>query len=189
MEKISGIPISLREFADHIEGAITNYNSLTRIHTERVDMLEAEKSTLLAEKAKLTRDLEDRSNEVSTLKEELAKLREENAAFSRVSHIIAMEKENARLRGEVKTLTERLATAKPASQAPQASQAPPQPLPPTPSPTEDQGDEEFYEKKIKGAVFFISASTSIVYENVEGEVGQRVGRLDKKDGKLKVVWD
>lgn len=115
----------------------------------------------------------DKNMEISQLKDiikakesEISNLKlhnETSQEFRKVSHVVLLEKENMRLKEEVATLTlriEKLLSKK----------------------------KQYQEKKIKGEMYFVSED-SVVYTNNNGEVGAKVGRLVKEDGRTRMVWE
>jgi uncharacterized coiled-coil protein SlyX len=117
---------------------------------------------------------------IKTLELKLQQLEDEKTAFSRVSQIIAMEKENARLRSELEQMSLRLKTNSTIT-------------PPSTSISNEEPavNQDLYEKKIKGTVYKVSHVDNVIYaQDNDGNVGQRVGVLTKtQDGKTKVSWD
>lgn len=180
-DAVSNISKLVKEKADAVIALAEEVDSHKRTK-EALDVATHDRDTMAIMLGEEQRSLSSERVLVSTLRAEVARLAEEVAAFSKVSHIIAMEKENARLKGEVKALMERLSKPTPVLA----------PLPAAIAPKKDDSEpeEEYVQKKIKGTMFFVSTKDSVVYEDLDGEVGQRLGRLEhKKDGKLKVVWD
>lgn len=57
--------------------------------------------------------INEKERQIQSLQQDISRLQEDNAAFSKVSHIIAMEKENSKLRSEVEMLTKRLSRSRP----------------------------------------------------------------------------
>lgn len=108
---------------------------------------------------------------IRKLELEVAQLKDDNAAFSKVSQIIAMEKENARLRNELNALQKKLTTT-------------------TVEEEEEKEEEEtFCPKKIKGKIYFISQKTNDIYECTdEEEVGARLGTLINKNNRWIPEW-
>jgi len=127
--------------------------------------------------------------ENSLLKQKIELLEQNYKEFSKVSHVVALEKENAKLKSEVEKL-------KKSSLAPEVVVPPAPPLLPPleeQEPSQSEEDEEFYEKKIKGVVYYVSSRTNKLYEKTpDDEVGPCVGNLEKeiKNNKTvtKVVW-
>lgn len=60
--------------------------------------------------------INEKEKHIQSLQQDISRLKEDNAAFSKVSHIIAMEKENSKLRSEVEMLTKRLSRSRPPPQ-------------------------------------------------------------------------
>lgn len=107
---------------------------------------------------------------ICKLELEVAQLKDDNAAFSKVSQIIAMEKENARLRNELNALQKKLTTT-------------------TVEEEEEEEEETFCTKKIKGKIYYISQKTNDIYECTdEEEVGARLGTLINKNNRWTPEW-
>lgn len=122
---------------------------------------------------------------IDGLKSKIVQLEEENKSFTKVSQIIAYEKENARLKSEVSRLSE-LVESKNA-----------------PKPTIDEQhdsstshlvepeDCKVIEKKINGKKYYVAVGTDeeTVFGILEnGKIGQKLGVIRRFDGKAKVVW-
>ena len=160
----------------------------------------------------LVTQMNDKEKQVEALKRDISRLQEDNAAFSKVSHIIAMEKENSKLRSEVEMLTKRLSRSRPPPQITESEHTLPGNLPnlclntsvwcmesvvsvpvqetvtvpdtyiKVPD-TQTEEEETFYEKRIKGVDYYISEMTSYIYKKEEDdEVGEKVGRIEKTEG-------
>jgi predicted nucleic acid-binding Zn-ribbon protein len=108
---------------------------------------------------------------IHKLEMEVAQLKDDNAAFSKVSQIIAMEKENARLRNELSALQKKLTTTTVEEEK------------------EKEEEETFCPKKIKGKIYYISQKTNDIYECTdEEEVGARLGTLINKNNRWIPEW-
>lgn len=120
---------------------------------------------------------------VGNLETKIKTLEEEKAAFCKVSQIIAMEKENARLLQEISQLKKHL-----------ESKPSPPPVPPVQVNQANQANQDQYDsyviKKIKGTRYYVSDKDRSVYTILEDdEVGVCVGKLvDTKNGKISVEW-
>lgn len=149
-----------------------------------------------------------------SLKNTIQSLEDEKKAFTKVSHIIAMEKENARLKNELDALQARLSrqvdvvsnTSAPTSDSTITTvedihnfthETPKSEMLPTKENEQDACDEAnddaaltVYEKKIKGKVYYISSTDNTIYERTEdGEIGRRLGVLQKQNEKMRPIWD
>lgn len=137
--------------------------------------------------------VDDLTDEIRTLKNNVKKLEDDNAAFSKVSHIIAMEKENAKLKSDIQLLTHRcniLSKRNINIPAPQPEQPQTEPKNVIPSQEHMEHEETFIEKKIKGIIYYISEDKQYIYEKLEdGDVGKKLGHLEKKNDKVKAIWD
>jgi len=139
-----------------------------------------------------------------TMKKQINILEEDRAQFAKVSHIIALEKDNAKLKAELETHKAKLAMAMSVSntvpsvpsqevvnEAPLVKKEDVEGKEHAEEPQNSIEDTEFYEKKIKGTVYFIGTKTNTIYSKTEeDEIGDAVGKLEKNDatGKSKVVW-
>jgi len=122
--------------------------------------------------------------------------------FAKVSHVVSLEKENAKLKLELSKFKnsskdkaeaaiqvepiDELSSSKIMDEANKEKEE-----------KQTEEEEDFYEKKIKGATYYISSLTQKIYEKTEdGEVGKHVGLLQKEAKMLnnmtktvtKVVW-
>lgn len=194
-------------------------------HVARLTEIEHAFSTTCAEKDACITTL---GEHVSRLEKEVRKLQDDNAAFSKVSHIIAMEKENARLRAEIAALAKQLSTTSAGKQSPKAeikqksesvgmvpvhhpiassiilcdhqekeSTNPIECEEPSNVATRDgeiacetQEEETFITKKIKGVTYYISEKDMGIYQMMNnGDVGCKLGVLEKKNDKTKAIWN
>jgi chromosome segregation ATPase len=194
---------------DHYE------DTLSKIQTEIVSLTEKYNiaQNQIASHLKI---IGDKDNLITKLEADIKRLEDEKNAFSRVSQIIAMEKENTRLKADLEFLSTRLnklvtkavddsvkdaetctkevvaeAVAKDAAKDEDGGEQ-----------KDDRGEcgeeelhEPVYKKKIKGTLYFIGENTKRIYQIDENDkVGQHIGHLqtifDKdKNEKLKVVWN
>ena len=127
--------------------------------------------------------LEEIFKDNEKMKSQINVLEEDRAQFAKVSHIIALEKDNAKLKAELEAHKQRIATLS----------AVPVAFAPTPSQVVEEAaaeDQSFYEKKIKGVIYYVGVETSTIYMKENEEVGDTVGTIEKDPvtGKNKVVW-
>lgn len=168
---------------DHIGNIIASCSAL-RESLEREEQqtcaLNVRVLSLQQEAESLENTLKETLIELTSCREELnhalarsQQLEEENKAFSKVSHIVAMEKENTRLRAELEILTHRMNTSKISCTK---ENNPPVPV--------------FVEKKIKGTTYLVDGDNTIYEKNDDDSAGKKLGLLKKTaDGKMKVQWD
>lgn len=103
--------------------------------------------------------------ELARLKQLVSSLEEEKLAFTKVSHIINLERENTRLKTEIEALRTK-------KTQPLVEEVP-----------------KMKEKKIKGVCYLLSDKDELFEKNEDGSAGKMAGRLEKiADGKQKVVW-
>jgi chromosome segregation ATPase len=119
----------------------------------------------------------EKNAHIASLEANIKKLEDEKNAFSRVSQIIAMEKENTRLKADLEFMNQRLSKLV-AIKGDESHVA-----------VEQTKDEPVYKNKIKGE------ETKNIYQiNDDEQAGSKIGYLqtivdkDNKE-KLKVVWD
>jgi len=129
-------------------------------------------NTLYKNNKRLEKENIDLHNETHALQQKIIQLQEENAAFSKVSHIVAMEKENARLQRELSDLKAKLVKVEP------------------PPKQQDAEEESFYLQKIKGKQYYISEKDLSIYAMTEDEdVGEKIGVLTTAaNGKKVPQW-
>lgn len=142
-------------------------------------------------------ELADTQRQNEKMRTQISVLEDDRAQFAKVSHIIALEKDNAKLKAELDAHKARLAATMTTTIASttKALESPPIVEPIIEAADEEPEDPEessFYEKKIKGVVYFVGETTSNIYKKIgDDEIGDLVGRLEKdeKTKKTKVVWN
>lgn len=127
--------------------------------------LEGRIQTLKYEK----RTLEDK---LEACRVELMDALADQREFTKVSQVVMLERENAKLHEDVELLNARLEKL----------------LKKGPS---GEGPQGVCEKKIKGTTYYVSEDDEmIIYKVMEnGTLGPKLGRLEKQDGRTKAVWD
>lgn len=149
----------LNEFNKNNKYDLDNWN-------ERCTSLQKQLDDALQENTKLKTNIVEMISDNNAIVLELQKakqtiefLQEEKQSFLKVSHIVALEKENAKLKAELE------------------------------SSKRSKNVEPFlYEKKIKGIVYLIDDKMNIHAKEPDGARGQCVGRLEKVGDKTKAVW-
>ena len=143
-----------------------------------IDILEAN-ARLTKENTFLHKENDMLKEDVQSLEHKILQLKDENAAFSKVSHIVAMEKENARLQKELLDLKNKIKkTVVPVP-------------PPVPIIVVEEKEEEecFYIKKIKGKEYYISEKDNSIYSiSQDDDVGDKIGILKSSNGKTTPQW-
>lgn len=158
----------------------------------------------------MTKQNEDNLNTISRLQKQIEVIEDDKRQLTKVSNIIAIERENSRLKFELDVLKKRL--EKPVVPLPEPVVVPlPEPVVPLPepvlvplpepvvAPATDQNeteqdlndsDIEVYEKKIKNDIYYVSTQedNSVYVKEADGSIGEKVGVLQKVNGKTKVVW-
>jgi Fe-S cluster biosynthesis and repair protein YggX len=150
------------------------------------------------------KNIEVMSNEIQKLITQIRHMEEDNKAFTKVSQVVRLEKENTRLVMEVERLKQRLSNAlSKKSNSMQSSESgdfedsedsvdrekfkTDEDTQSTP----DELNQNVYEKVIKGTIYYVTDDVDmVIYEKTEDEtVGKRLGQLKKENGKTKVSWD
>lgn len=123
-------------------------------------------------------------SQIVDMNTELTKLKEENAAFSKVSHIIAMEKENSKLRQEISMLQKRIDIHQKTKTNMEVDIKITEE-----SKTTEEEEETFVIKKIKGKKYYVSEKDNSIYNiNDDDEVGDKTGQLVLSKGKYIAQW-
>jgi hypothetical protein len=145
-------------------------------------------STLIASMRQCLDALESEVHQTATLQEELASAREELDNLRKVSRIIAIENENARLKTHCELLNRQLQNARKHSSGPQAETRE------VPAPQKEQEEQEelevedeeeeeesvdVYEHTLDGRTFYVTQDdTASIYEKLDdGSVGNYLGFL------------
>jgi hypothetical protein len=140
------------------------HEDMTRHLSNKIDILTTENTGLVQLNAIL---LEDKTK----LETQLKTLEEEHKNFTRVSKLISMENDIYRLRQENDLLKSQLQEMKEKQ----------------PPPTEESG-VEVREKRIGGNIFYIDDKNNVYVKNDDDTVGEKVGKIEKDNGKQKVLW-
>lgn len=124
-------------------------------------------------------------------------LEEDKKAFTKVSHVVAIEKENARLRQEI-ILLKNKKTYGETHQSVKVMDEPVETITTfaenetVASVKEHQSNNtiDVYEKKIKGKIYFVSKGEDMTVFNKrdDGSIGDPVGVLEKHGEKFKITW-
>lgn len=203
----------LSSLPDNIINEIEAYKNKIYILEEDLHEIKKERDIYnrsLCEKDHIIQELQLELNKIN---DEIVRVKEDNAAFSKVSHIIAMEKENSKLKTEISFLNERLSKALKKKNVEDII-SPPQTFIPLARVLQQSIEENkkiildppmekleeldvvkpdlvnYTEKNIKGKLYYVSNDTSTVYEKLEdGRIGIEMGHLERnKTGKLRIIW-
>jgi chromosome segregation ATPase len=206
---ITDIPLFFENVGMKVNAIVTSLQT-------NVDTLQKELNILKTVNKGLSEDLQTALFRVVELEKDnrnlinkIDGLEEDRKNFSRVSQIIAMEKENSRLKTEIDTLNSKLqrmmdATKKqktilPETKEEECNDEVPQPDLSQPNllqPTILQADSELASqteqslkiKKIKGRNYYVSED-NIIYEYMDdASAGKALGCIDKINNKLKASW-
>lgn len=212
MDSLDTIKTQAKGILEALDDLVQRNELMTEMVRSAKEKMEEAKKLLVAEQeehknTKANLDAVKREN--YGLKTQIEILEDERQQFMRVSHVIALEKETAKLRAENEKLKEamnaKMADAeridaklaavktdvKPAERIDRKLEAEPV-VKPDPEPAElDEDAEEFVEKKIKGVVYYIGQKTQYIYAKTEDdEVGDKLGMISKDaNGRSKVLWD
>ena len=147
--------------------------------------IEKENDSLKFDNEQLQKDLSSEKQEIVKLRCTIDTMEQDKKDFTRVSHVVAMEKENNKLRTELSALKATL--SKPTESIVNQTQE-----------CYNEKDKEegqnlsVYEKKIKGIVYYVSCQEdlTIYKKNEDGTLGESVGYLEKDTitQKTKVKW-
>jgi hypothetical protein len=114
------------------------------------------------------RDYEEKDKLVKELQDKVKVLEEDILHMRKVSHIVALERENSSLKEQLAKM--KLSVATP----PKAAMVAPL---------------EVYEKTIKGIVYYIDDNLTIYKKNEDDSIGESLGKLIREEGKTRVQWN
>ena len=195
----------IREFHESLIEAIDQLEASNE-HLEKENLSLSEEQLVHQHRIlSIEKTVDDLREQLSNAEETIRRLEDEKAAFSRVSQIIAMEKENARLKTELEQLQGKLkqndvvsknicdVTTETTEYPTRNSESALSSLTTseiTPFLINDHGTTAYAEKRIKGTMYYVSQNNVLYEKKDDTSVGPRVGMLTKtKDGKTKVQWD
>lgn len=163
------------------ENLKTTEITLDTIRSENIKLLE-----LKTINEDLQNELNNKNSLITKLEKNIKDMEDDRKQFTKVSHVIAMEKENARLKSELETFKNKIIPIQEATISETTSHN----LELTNQEEEYTNQDEVYEKKIKGKIYFVSKSDNMtVFEkNNDGTIGNEVGYLEKQGDKFKMVW-
>lgn len=169
----------------------------------------------------LKRENTDLNTTISKLEKQIEIVEEDKRQLTRVSHVIALERENNKLKQEISQLNEKLTKQHQQQQAKfdelcneinkisilsDNKEIIEKDTEIDDKPTmiekdhkeenlivEEQEQEqelEVYEKVIKGVTYYVSCNEDMTIYKIddEGVIGDKLGKLEKINGKTKVVW-
>jgi cysteinyl-tRNA synthetase len=143
--------------------------------------------------------INDMKKNITILEKKLDEAHEEHKLLSKVSHVIAMEKENSKLRSEldfwknrhmVKTTNDELKTNTNIENNINVSETTFQTLEECDEEIKDIKDsKEYKEKKIKGIIYMING-IDVYTQQADGTIGEHVAILQTlENGKSKIKWN
>jgi hypothetical protein len=160
---------------DHAYGALIN---ITKMY-----------EGILNENESMHNRIRDYTHEIDVLQQKIKMMEEDRQEFAKVSHIIALEKDNAKLRAEIAKLNIKRAPALVQQPLP-VPQPPTEPLPPVPQAPVLESEEDVKEKKIKGVIYYVGLQSNKIFtKSDDGDVGNEVGHIKKEGSKSVVVWN
>jgi uncharacterized phage infection (PIP) family protein YhgE len=206
-------------FLEHIETALSLWkeaqakiNDLTENLNAAAQVqqaLEAENHKLQDQRALYLREIETLTHSVKQLNEIIKNMEEDHKEFSKVSHIVRMERDNCRLKDHIRILERRIAFYQNTTQSIQETLTQETPIEETPveetpieetpthetpipeTPVAEEKEENIYtEKKIKGVVYYVSQDNFIYTKESDNSVGVQIGTIETlTTGKTKVKWN
>jgi chromosome segregation ATPase len=209
--RYDGMIITLNNRLKKTQGENIRLTQQIRDLDEEAEALRQEKESAMKTTAKVTienktlseinSDLQSQTetlkNKIHELEKTIKTLQDDHKEFSKVSHVVALEKENSKLRQELykKRLVEDKIQEEP---PPQKNSSTTDNVPESPRKQAQEhqhaGDEEqtvddVYEKRIKGKTYFVSSiDKSVFTKNEDGTIGEKVGTLERYGTKTKIVW-
>lgn len=149
------------------------------------------------------RQNEEFMSTISRLQKQIEAVEDDKRQLTKVSNIIAIERENSRLKFEMESLKKKLATKLAApvltkdtvievTEAKEVVMINDDKVAvekcEEEADTDHEEDLEVYEKKIKNNVYYVSTrdDASVYEKDDDGAIGQKIGYLQKVNGKLKL---
>jgi len=187
--------LSLQHIYDMNDNFITSVNdtveTMTRKLVDMIDNLTNDNIVLQSSNKSLQNQIDTLEKRVEDMSRDLLKCEEEQREFLKVSRVVAIEKDNSRLRCEINQLQEQLKqknsdTRTQSTEAIQSTQLL-QPVGGGEIDNDSQEHEETFnviEKHIKGVVYYVSDNNDVYIKNSDETVGDLVGKIDGK----KVKW-
>lgn len=163
-------------YLERLQGEITSMTCALHSNKNEKEVLQHQIKTLQKENSMLDEQL-------STTQTSLKQLTDEIEALKKVSHIIAIERENSRLRNEISMLkTPKIATSNSKKHLETVNES---------ELETDEEDVHVFEKTFNKVVYYVSNdSKSIIYkQNTDGTIGDRVGFCKSQGQKLIPTWD
>lgn len=172
-----------------IGGVKDTIKTLTVTLTQTIDVLTKENKSIKETNILLIDKVNSLELLIKNLSRELENSQEEQRQLLKVSRVVAIEKDNARLRLELQQLEAKFQLFKESKTIPTIAQQD------TPKETEvsEETTKELYhdeealnvrEKKIKGIVYYLSDDNNVYAKNDDESVGELLGSIDGK----KVKW-
>jgi hypothetical protein len=172
-----------------IGGVKDTIKTLTVTLTQTIDVLTKENKSVKETNSILIDKVNSLELQLKNLSRELENSQEEQRQLLKVSRVVAIEKDNARLRLELQQLEVKFQLLKESKTITNITQHD------TPKETEvgEEITKELYhdeealnvrEKKIKGIVYYLSDDNNVYAKNDDESVGELLGSIDGK----KVKW-
>lgn len=148
-----------------------------------------DKNNMLSnENQMLSLELQNANSTIRQLQETISSMEQDKREFSKVSHVVALEKENSKLRSDIESMKRTNGM----QNKPTIEQHMVVDKEVTSQPVEE-AEIDVFEKKIKGSIYYISCqdNSTIYAKNDDGTIGSILGRLekDKISQKTKVKWN
>lgn len=186
--QINDLDSEVKEYRQQLEHASTNMKKF-----------ETDNAELTVSNDHLREVVQSQQQDIERLQAAIKQLEQEKIDFAKVSHVVAIEKENAKLRQELEFSRKKLQEyeAKKGddeNEQPKSVIVPEKQVVDEVPPLEDENDEEeieVQEKKIKGVVYFVNTKDgkTVYQKNEDGTIGDVVGMLEKHGTKTKIIWN
>jgi len=187
------------ETIDSLQNEMDRMNNSNEKVYRKAEVLDEDNKRLARDLQVKDTTIENLQGQVALLTQQIEALENDKKEFTKVSHVIAMEKENAKLKLENSALQERIKLLKcsvemnnPCEEHTNGADIEEEAKEDDETPEEEE--EEVVEKKIKGVVYYVSVNPNsdnqftLYIKNEDGSVGANVGHIEKKDNKNKVTW-
>lgn len=191
-DKLVDVAKTVSTLAIESKTLVADYEKTIHDLTVRIQQLEGEKGLLQERIDQAIEKISSQDNRIYELESKLDTLEEEKQDFTKVSHVVAIEKENAKLRKEVMEMSSKLRAVANERLLQHQVMLNQQKQTPTTQPQEEEleseSDETFevFEKRFNRKSYFVSNDRNMyIYAKLEnGEIGDKLGHCVKEGQKL-----
>lgn len=162
------------------------------------ELLVNEKKELSIKNAIMAAETIDYEHQIESLSIDVSTLRKEQSDFVKVSHIVAIEKENAKLRKEVMDMTLKLRSTANERQnqinqmisQSYDDQKDAQESPEDSVDEEGHAEVEVFEKKFNKVTYYVSNDEQLIIfkKLASGDIGEKMGYCTRDGNKLTATW-